>query len=219
MGGTAGLLNVTRACFELDSAKETPSQPREPQRSLRVFAQGEDRQASGLTFCHAGELSGGVSARCDRKSRSVGGFVRTRRKTGHAAGRRYARSGWRSSCGQASRPFTGRRQLCEARPAMPGTVRSAGLSMRCTRHGNHACSSPCSLGAHERRLRERLVPGADVERFSAARTILLTYASPPGQTGSEGWARGSADEVFSPPPTSGRRAPCLRAPGVGCLPG
>ena len=60
MGGAAGLLNVARARFELDSAEETPSQIREPQRSLRVLPRGEDGQTADLTLRHTAESVGGL---------------------------------------------------------------------------------------------------------------------------------------------------------------
>ena len=59
MGGAVGLLNVARASFELDSAEETPSQIREPQRSLRVAPCGENGQTAGLTLRHTAESIGG----------------------------------------------------------------------------------------------------------------------------------------------------------------
>ena len=59
MGGTAGLLNVACASFELDSAEETPSQTRELQRSLRILRRGEDGQTAGLTLRHTAKSVGG----------------------------------------------------------------------------------------------------------------------------------------------------------------
>ena len=59
MRGASGLLNVASARFELDSAEETSSQIREPQRSLRILPCGEDGQTAGLTLRHAAELMGG----------------------------------------------------------------------------------------------------------------------------------------------------------------
>ena len=49
------MLNVARARFELDSAEETPSQIREPQRSLRLLPRGEDGQTVDLTLRHTAE--------------------------------------------------------------------------------------------------------------------------------------------------------------------
>ena len=60
MGGSAGLQNVARASFKLDSTEETPSLTRELQRSRCVFPRGEDGQPAGLTFRYITKAAGGL---------------------------------------------------------------------------------------------------------------------------------------------------------------
>lgn len=96
MGGAVGLLNVTRASFELDSAKETPSLTRELQRSRCVFPRGEDGQPTGLTLRHIAESVRGLF-RALRSEVTVRGRIRAYQPKYSPCGRDFLRGvGWAS---------------------------------------------------------------------------------------------------------------------------